>query len=211
MTTKERIDSPVIRRIFEAYKMDENDIVSLYQQIERQLTVTYRQVIQGQLTLYSCQRTVTGPDDKSLKWIQEKARQDSEGIANTYERELTNRIQRIRSQNKRANRFHYIRELDAWLATRTPRKAQSIGLNTMTAAREYAKDRFITENNIGGKYVLVGPPPVCKDCIRIKGYGPMTYKQTRMKNRRLPAHGGCPHTYQALTLTKLDCATAWTG
>jgi hypothetical protein len=163
------------------------------------------------LTLYGCQKTVTGPDAASLKWIQDKARTDAVGISNTYERELMNRIQSIRGKNKRANRYQYIREIDAWLAQRTPRKTASISLNTLTAAREYAKDRFITENNIGGKFVLVGPPPVCKDCIRIKGYGPMTYKQTRMKNRRLPAHAGCPHTYQALTLTKLDCSTVWTG
>jgi hypothetical protein len=104
-----------------------------------------------------------------------------------------------------------VRALDTWLVDRTSRKTASISLNTMTAAREYAKDRFITENGIEGKFVFTGPPPVCKICIRIKGYGPMTYKQTRQSNRRLPAHINCPHTYQALTLTKIDCSAVWTG
>lgn len=211
MTTRERIDSPVIRRIFEAYKMDVQDVQSLYARLERQLIVTYRQVIQSQLSLYRCQKTVTGPDARSAKWLQAKARQDAESISNTFDRELMSRIQRIRSSNPRANRFFYIREIDAWIAQRNGYKTASIALNTMTSAREYAKDRFITENGIEGKFVLTGPPPVCKDCVRIKGYGAMTYKQTRMKNRRLPAHPGCPHTYSQLIPKAINCADAWTG
>jgi hypothetical protein len=211
MTTRERVDSPVIRRIFEAYKMDETDVQNLYARLERQLIVTYRQVIQAQLSLYGCQKTVTGPDARSEKWIQGKARQDAEGIANTFDRELRNKIQSIYNGNKRSNRFAYMRALDAWIAQRNGYKTASIALNTLTASREYAKDRFITENGIEGKFVLTGPPPVCRDCIRIKGYGAMTYKQTRMKNRRLPAHAGCPHTYSQLIPKAINCAEAWTG
>ena len=210
MTAPARVDSPVIRRIFEAYKMDESDIVSLYQGIERQLTITYRQVIAQQLNLYGCQRTVTGPDNRSLKWIQSKARQDSESIANTFDRELMSRIQRIRSANRRANRFYFIRELDAWIAGRTPRKSASIGLNTMTSAREYAQTRFAQENNIQGKWVFTGPPPVCKICIRIKGLGPVTFERTQ--KQRLPAHINCPHRWSQLIPKKIECGPdTWTG
>jgi hypothetical protein len=211
MTTKERINTALIRAIVENYSMSEGDINALLQSITRQLTVVYRQVIQAQLTLYSCQKTVSGPDSRASKWIDDKALKDARGIANTYQRELENKVQSLYLANRRGNRNYYSSNLNTWFASRSIRKSRDISLNTMTAAREYAKDRFITENGIEGKFVLTGPPPVCKDCIRIKGYGAMTYKQTRMKNRRLPAHPGCPHTYQALTLTKIDCSTVWTG
>lgn len=212
MTAPARIDSAVIRRIFEAYRMDDVDLQALYASLETQLTRTYRQVIASQLNLYGCQKLATGPDATSLKWIQQKARTDSISIANTYERELRNKIQAIYQQNKRSNRYAYARAIDAWMTQRSKYKIPSISLNTMTAAREYAKDRFITENGIEGKFVFTGPPPVCKICIRIKGYGPMTYKQTRLPGRRLPAHLGCPHTYSQLIPKKIPCDDmTWTG
>jgi hypothetical protein len=211
MVSPVQAQNRITEKIVDHYAFQAEDFQALRSQLERQLTVVYRQTISAQLNLYGCQKLATGPDAISMRWISEKAETDATSIAATYLRELANKVTALNKSNRRGNRYFYMSALDAWLASRTPRKSASIGLNTMTAAREYAKDRFITENGIEGKFVLVGPPPVCKDCIRIKGYGPMTYKQTRMKNRRLPAHAGCPHTYQALTLTKLDCSTVWTG
>lgn len=187
------------------------DTLAIQNQISQHLTRTYRETINQQLRLYSCQKSATGPDSEALRWIEAKAKADSESIARTYDRELLAQIRRIRQSNKNANRYFYMSALDTWLASRTPRKTASISLNTMTSAREYAKDRFITENGIEGKFVFTGPPPVCKLCVRIKALGPITYKQTRIERNRLPQHINCPHTYQALTLTKIDCSTVWTG
>jgi hypothetical protein len=209
MTAPARVDSPVIRRIFEAYKMDVADVQALYAQLERQLTVTYRQTVQRNLVKYGCQKTVTGPDAKALKVIQAQARKDSEGISNTYERELMNRVQRIRSANKRANRFYYIRELDAWLAQRTPKKTASISLNTLTYARSYAAQRFREENGINAKMRFVGPPPVCEKCIKLFGLGVVSVEAAKRYGDS--QHGGCPHRWEELVLQKLDCSTVWTG
>lgn len=211
MTTRERVDSAVIRRIFEAYRMDDASIVRLYEGIERQLTIVYRQTIQAQLNLYGCQKFATGPDSTATKWIQAKARQDSTSIANTYERELQNKIQSIYRQNKRSNRFAYMRAIDAWIAQRNIFKSASISLNTMTAARSYAQDRFIRENGITGRFAMVGPPPVCKKCIRIKGKGPLTWSECQRPENKLPAHVGCPHRHEVLVPKKINCESAWTG
>lgn len=188
------------------------DTLAIQNQISQHLTRTYRETLNQQLRLYSCQKSATGPDSEAASWIETKAKADSESIARTYDRELMAQIRRIHSANKRTNRFGYMSALDTWLASRTPRKTASISLNTMTAAREYAKDRFITENGVEGKFVFTGPPPVCKLCIRIKGLGPITYKQTRLARNRLPAHLGCPHTYQQLIPKKIGCdENTWTG
>lgn len=213
MTTRERVDSPVIRRIFEAYRMDADDQIRMYEQIERQLTIVYRQTIQAQLNLYGCQKVVSESiDPASSQWIQAKARKDAEGIAQTYDRELMGQIQKVRAGNIRANRFAYMRAIDTWIAQRNIFKSASISLNTMTAARKYAQDRFTRENNIGGKWVLVGPPPVCKKCVRIKALGPITYEQTQKPNNALPQHVNCPHRYQQLIPKKIECGpNTWTG
>jgi aspartate aminotransferase-like enzyme len=212
MTTRERVDSPVIRRIFEAYRMDDAGIQALYLQIERQLTVVYRQTIQSSLSLYGCQKLVTGPDTQALEFIQTKARQDSTSIANTFDRELQNRIQSIYSGNKRSNRYAYMRALDAWIVQRNAYKTASISLNTMTAARKYAQDRFVKENNIQGRWVLVGPPPVCKKCVRIKALGAVSFEQTQKAQNALPQHVNCPHRYAQLVPKKISCdETTWTG
>jgi hypothetical protein len=209
MTTRERVDSPVIRRIFEAYRMDESDIVSLYERLERQLTSVYRQTIQRNLIKYGCQKTVTGPDAQSTRWIQAKARKDSEGISNTFDRELMSQIQKVRAKNKRANRFQYIRELDAWIAKRNGYKVASISLNTLTAAREYAAQRFRHENNINTRMRFVGPPPVCRKCIKLFGLGAVSVETADRYGDS--QHGGCPHRWEELVIRKIDCSTAWTG
>lgn len=211
MVSPVQAQTAVVTKIIEHYAFQFEDVQALKSQIERQLTIVYRQTIAAQLNLYGCQKLATGPDDAAQKWIEEKAIQDVKSIVNTFERELRNKVISIYKGNKKSNRFAYMRALDAWIAGRNGRKNASISLNTMTSARKYAQDRFTRENNIGGKWVFAGPPPVCKDCVRIKGYGPQTFEQTQKAGRQLPSHVNCPHRYQQLIPKKIDCQNAWSG
>lgn len=211
MTTRERINTALIRAIVDTYSMQEGDIQALLEQIARQTTIVYRQTIQSSLNLHGCQKLVTGPDSAAQKWIDAKALKDAKGIANTYQNELENKVIALYRSNPRGNRYYYSSNLNAWVAQRTSRKTASISLNTMTQARKYAQDRFTRENNIGGKWVFAGPPPVCKDCVRIKGYGPQTFEETQKAGRQLPSHVNCPHRYQQLIPKKIDCQNAWSG
>lgn len=205
MTTRERINTDLIRAIVDTYSMQESDIQALLDQIARQTTIVYRQTIQSSLTLYGCQKIVTGPDQKAQEWIDAKALKDAKGIATTYQNDLENKVIALYRANPRGNRFYYSSNLNTWIAKRGVFKSQSISLNTMTQARKYAQDRFIRENNIGGRFSMVGPPAVCKDCVRIKSYGPQTFEETQKPNKRLPSHVNCPHRWQALTPKKIPC------
>lgn len=210
MTTRIPVSTRLIDAITAHYAMNEDDIRLLMERITAQLITTYRRVILQQLQLYKCQKTPSNPiDPQSQQWVEAKALKDAKGIAATYERELRNKVSRLYQANRRGNRNYYISNLDRWITQRNSHKSSSISLNTMTAARKYAKDEFRSRNVRGGKYILVGPPPVCKLCIRIKGLGPVDLATT--KRRPLPAHGGCPHDYEAVTLGKVDCETIWTG
>lgn len=210
-TRKETIDTRLIRVITLLYSMQDDDIAQLQEQISKQLTITYRTVIQAQLRLYGCQKTVTGPDAKAQRFIETKAKQDAEGIARTYNTQLKNEVQRIYNRNPRGNRYFFMRALDAWAAKRNQFKTPSIALNTMTAAREYAQRRFVEENGIEGKWRLVGPPPVCKDCMRIAALGVVTWAVTQKPRNRLPSHVGCPHQWAQLIPKRIECDTAWAG
>lgn len=210
MTAREPITTNLIVGIvLPLYRMDAVDIEALAAQLERQTTIVYRQEIQRNLNLYKCQRLVTGPDAAAQQWIADKTRQDAEGIANTYNTQLEREIQRLYASNKFGNRYHYIRGLDAWASKRNAYKAPSIALNTMTAARQYAAQRFREENNVTGRMVFVGPPPVCKRCLRLKALGPVSVEQARAYGDS--QHPNCPHSWEQLIPTAIDCENAWTG
>lgn len=210
MVTKTiQTQSRIVEKIVNHYSFQAGDIQALQSQLETQLTVTYRQTIGAQLRLYSCQKTATGPDAISLKWIQDKATKDATSIAATYLRELTNKVNQLRASNPKGNRFYYFKALEEWSAKRDRHKIPSIALNTATAARQYAQTRFVEENNIQGRWVFTGPPPVCKVCLRIKALGAVTWETT--KKRPLPAHSNCPHRWAQLIPKKISCDDAWTG
>jgi hypothetical protein len=213
MTTREPVSTNLILGIImPLYEMQQEDIQALAADLERQVRIEYVRTVQRLLTLHGCQKTAQIADARSLTWIAEYARATSEGIARTYNRELSNKIRTLYTANPRGNRFYYMRGLDTWTRQRNGYKTASIALNTMTAARSYAQDRFYRENTIGGRFRPVGPPPVCKICIRIFAKGPLTWEECQKPANRFPAHVGCPHKHEIMVPTRIrDCDSAWTG
>ena len=210
MTSRERVSSNLIVGIvLPVYSMIDEDITALAERLMQQMTIEYRKVIQGQLTLYGCQKIVTGPDAVSQRWIEVYARKNSEGIAQTFNRELSNQIQRLYDANPRGNRSYYFKALDAWVAQRNVHKLPSIALNTAQAIREYAQQRFRQENGIEGRFLFVGPPPVCKKCLRLRALGLVSEAAARRYGNS--QHGGCPHEWEQVIARKIECETAWTG
>lgn len=212
MTTREPVSTNLIVGIIRPlYAMDEDDIQALANDLRRQVMAEYGREIQRNLNLHGCQRLYSGPDARARDWIDEYVQKNAEGIAKTYDTQLENEIRRQYAANPRANRFAYIRNLDAWTKRRNAFKVPSISLNTMTQVRVYAQDRFLTENNIEGKFAFVGPPPVCRICIRAKGRSPITRAQMKQAHNKAPFHVGCPHRWDVLVTVKIDCESVWTG
>lgn len=212
MTSRQAVETNITRKIVGHYAFQPRDIAALQTQIESQLSATYRQVIAQQLRLYSCQKLATGPDATSLKWIRGKAKDDAQSIAATYLKELTNKVSSLRKESPKGNRFFYLKNLEIWSTARDKHKIPSIGLNTATAARAYAQDRFIRENKITGRFAPVGPPPVCIKCVRIFAKGALTWVECQKPQNFLPAHVSCPHTRSALVIKPIPCnELTWTG
>lgn len=210
MTARERIETNLIVGIVEPlYRMIGDDIDALADQLQAQMIIEYLKTIQSQLNLYQCQRLATGPDSTSLAWIRAYARTNADGIAKTHDRELGNQISRLYQANPKGNRAYYFKNLDAWTAQRNTYKLPSIALNTAQAVREYAQQRFRDENGIKGRFLFVGPPPVCPICTRLKGLGAVSEAEARRIGNS--QHVGCPHEWQQLIPSGLNCAEAWTG
>lgn len=190
--------------------MTARDTAELAAQLEQQMVAQYRLTIQAQLKLYGCTRSATGPDTESASYLQFKARLDAQSITDTYNRELTNEVNRLWAANRRGNRFYWFKNLEAWNTKRNAHKLDSIALNTMTAARKYAQDRFVDMNNIQGRWRLVGPPAVCRICVALFALGVVSLETTR--KRPAPAHVNCPHTWAQVIPKKFDdCSEVWTG
>lgn len=210
MTSRQLTQTNLILGIlYPLYEMQEEDIAALSAGLSRQVRAEYGKTIQTQLNLYGCQKLVTGPDAQSERWIEAYVTKTAEGIAKTYNTQLRNEIQRLYDANKRGNRYYYMRGLDAWTIRRNAYKEPSIALNTMTAARDYATKRFRTENNIGGRFVFVGPPPVCKRCIKLKALGVVSAEAAERYGDS--QHVNCPHKWEQLIPQRINCDEAWTG
>lgn len=200
----------IVGIILPVYSMIDEDIAALSDRLEQQITIEYRKTIQAQLNLYRCQKTVTGPDATSLAWIKDYATKTAEGIATTYNRELSNQISRLFDSNPRGNRYYYIKALEAWVAQRNSHKIPSIALNAAQAVREYAQQRFREENGITGRFLFVGPPPVCPICTRLKALGVVSEKEARRIGNS--QHVGCSHEWSQLLPSKMECGDdTWTG
>jgi hypothetical protein len=210
MTTREPVTTTLILGIImPLYEMQQEDITALAADLERQVRTEYGRTIQTQLNLYKCQRLATGPDAESTRWIEQYVKSTSEGIARTYNRELSNKIAALHAANVRGNRYYYMRALDTWTRQRNAYKVPSIALNSMTATRQYAAQRFRAENNVTGRMVFVGPPPVCKKCLRLKALGPVSVEQARKYGDA--QHVNCPHRWEQLIPKAINCQEAWTG
>lgn len=210
MTSRELTQTNlIIGVLYPLYSMIDEDIAALAADLRRQVVAEYGRTVQQQLNLYGCQRLATPPDAVSQRWIDAYLTKTSEGIARTYNTQLRNEIERLYQANPRGNRYYYMRALETWTQRRNAYKIPSIALNAKTAAAQYARQRFRDENGIQGRFVFVGPPPVCKRCMKLKGLGPVSEEQaTKYGDSQ---HVNCPHFWQQLINSRIDCANAWTG
>ena len=212
MTSPAIVDSPLLKKIIDHWSMVDTDIASLEADLLRQATYQYNVTIAQQLALGGCNQASNGPDPQSQRWLEDFARDTAKGITNTYQNDLTKKVRQLKAAAPRGNRYYYLRGLETWEKERTSKKAPTIALNTMADARAYAQDRFIRENGLTKqRYAPVGPPPVCKICVRIFAKGPLPWEECQKKINFVPAHSRCPHTRAALVPKKLDCSTVWRG
>jgi hypothetical protein len=204
--------SQLVRIITLLYSMQGEDINLLADRLLQQRATEWANAISQELRRYGCSQTGRAPVGSDALELFRLSEQDAQGIASTYNRELSNQVQRLYAANPRGNRTYYTSNLEKWAAKREIYKAQQIALNTAATTRQFAQTRFRQMNNIErGKYLFSGPPPVCVKCVSLKAKGLVSLE---FVNRHpSPQHPNCPHEWVQARIrgVNLDCATAWTG
>lgn len=210
MTTPAAIQtSNLVRIITLLYSMQSDDINLLADRLLQQRSVEWQRSMTQELRRYGCSQTGQFPVGSDALELFRMSETDAAGIANTYNRELRSQVQRLYTANPRGNRNYYTSNLEQWAAKREIYKAQQIALNTAGTTRQMAQTRFRQMNNIEGKYLFGGPPPVCIRCVRLRAMGLVAREV--MQRYPTPIHVNCPHEWRDGRPKGIDCATAWTG
>lgn len=192
------------------YRYTESDTDKLAKQLNERMRAAWVNALSELAKKHGCDRLAGVPKGADARKLREDARRDAESVARTYNRELTEEINRLAAANPKGNRQYYISNLNKWQKKRDSHKLYAIGLNTDTNAREYAFQRFYMENAaLARRFVAAGPPAVCEKCITIFAAGVVDFAYTQ--SHPFPQHYLCPHWYQAVAPAKAECATLWLG
>lgn len=191
------------------YRMNDADVAALAATLNVRRIEEYKRAIQQELARYGCNAIASAPSGGDLAALQQMSQRDAETIAVTYNGQLERQIQRLYDANPRGNRQYYYSNLEAWSNKRDGFKVPQIALQTAQTTREHAQRRFRDKNQIGGKYLFAGPPPVCKKCMRLRAMGLVTIDVVNQYGNS--QHIGCPHEWQSARLSKIDCSRVWTG
>lgn len=201
--------------IYSVYEMGSDEIATLANGILEMGKEAYTAELQSLANSYGSTKTARPPSGSSLSTLKSQANTDAKSVANTFNRELRNKIEDLYSQNPRGNRAFYAANLDAWAKDREAYKGKQIALNSESTARTLASSDFRTKNAgiIGKAYFLYdGAAPVSDECKFRFGQG--IVDEAFVDSHPVPAHVNCPHKWRqtgAKKLSKQDLADLWVG
>lgn len=193
------------------YKMQPEEVAALSTALLTQRKDVWKKTLARRARDYGCPNaSPNDPRRGDLSELKAMSDEDARSIAATWERDLEREIERLFNANRRGNRNYYISNLEKWARDRERWKGVQIGNVTERSTAFYAETRFREENDItADRYVYQGPPPVSDNCVRRTGAGVVDYNYVR--RNPVPAHPGCPHSWELVTRQKLDCSTIWVG
>lgn len=192
------------------FAMQENEIALLADQLFTVRQSIWRNAITDEAHANSLSVQGRFPSGTDLETLRRMSNEDAINIANTYNRDLERRINKLRKENPSGDLQYFVDNLRLWAIERAAWKAAQIALNTETNTREFARLRFWQENGLTDRrFIATGSPPTCEICIAIFGAGIVDFAYTQ--RHPLPAHPNCPHWYKLYRKARLNDATAWVG
>jgi hypothetical protein len=180
------------RRLSIAFALDAD---SLTASILKQRSETWRATLTEDARAAGSGKTGQGPSGGDLSELSRLSRRDADSIANTFDRELNNQIDRLYDANPTGDRAYYVRELTNWAEQRADYKDRQIANMNRQTARSYAQERFEVMNKVGDALSLfVGPPPREPVCAGHFAAGLVDAQYVAAN--RTPIHIGCPHSWE---------------
>lgn len=179
------------------YRMTDREVADLENRLLTERKKAWRAAIGAEARRFGYRGPAEGPRRDDLTYLRDLCRQDARSIANTLARDVERQLNKLYAANPKGNRHYYIKHMETWMTARMEWKSRQIARQTEFTTVEYAKDRFWQMNGLrGGKFVMAGPPPVCATCVQYFAAG--VVDQVYVDRHPLPAHIGCPHTWQLI-------------
>lgn len=200
--------SRVMALVHLAMRMNDFDIESLYDEMFKARKTEFDDAVSDYLAQMDCGGKAYLKAGPEMKLMKAQTRLESEGIANTYNRDLAKAILDIRKSVSKANRHTYVSQLRTWEAARRIWKLTQISLSTILTSRDQALKAFSDRNGLTPDVELhpkQAAEPVCQGWIN---RGVVSYQVA--KNNPSPYHVGCLH-YWRPKFAKGDCKNLWTG
>ncbi len=200
--------SKVMAIVHLAMRMNEVDIESLYDEMYKARKTEFDDAVSDYLAQMDCGGKAYLKAGPEMKLMKAQSRLESEGIANTYNRDLAKAILNIKNTAPSANRYTYVSQLRAWETARRIWKMTQIALHTIMTSRDQALKAFSDQNGLAPDvelYPRTAAEPICQGWIN---RGIVSYQVA--KNNPSPYHVGCLH-YWRPKFVKGDCSNLWIG
>lgn len=194
---RSRPDSRLVDVLSLLYQMDSTEINRLTDEVLDIAKAAYQDQIQKEGAKYGATRLSRPPSGAQLSELKRIANRDARGIANTYNTQVRNEIDRLYRSNPRGTRQYYYSNLEKWQTKRDAYKGRQIALNTEQVARQMATQDFRRINNIPkGRFIYSGPAPVSDECKARFRAG--IVDENYVDSHPTPAHVNCPHTWEEI-------------
>lgn len=202
----------VSSRISQLYRYTDADISQLEQTLLATRLDVWRDAITSELHAVGARgRSARSARGRDLRYLERISREDAESIAQTWNDWVIRRIDELYDANPRGNRYYYTKNLEGLARQRDSHHQRVIALNTDSTTRQYARQRFIEENDLSESfYEYAGASPVSDECKERFAAGTVDYNY--IKAHPVPAHPRCPHEWQfAGTNATVNPAKLWAG
>jgi hypothetical protein len=192
------------------YRRTEGERAQLERQLLEQRKRTWSTALRAEAQRHGCNKVARSPSGADLAELRRMSREDADSIIRTWNADVERQVEKLYADNPRGNRNYYARGMEAWAAQREAFKGRQIALVTETTAAEFARGRFREANYTGReRFQLTGPPPTCRECATLFAAGAVD--NAFIRRHPTPVHIGCPHTWTAVRLPKINCSEMWLG
>lgn len=199
--------------LFGLYQMGDTDRRALNSLILSTMTAAWRRGISDEAHAFGCPSAFGKPPAGSdLQALEALARQDTDSIVATFNRDLRRFIERLVEANPTVTDWRFFSgQLETWVTNRNGWKNAQIALNSEVRARDLGRRRFWEMNNVRGKFKAFPLTSVCPICVAIIAAG--TVDQTYVDEHPLPAHINCTHEYRVVNAVPrtIPCDQMWVG
>jgi hypothetical protein len=205
-------DSRLLRVMRLLYQMQPADIDQLTEELLDREKQSWRTALEEKATQYYGRALrAYDPVGADLSFLRDMARRDAESIARTFNRSVEKQLARLFTANPRGNRHYYARGMEQWATQRETWHAPGVANYTVQRTREYAKKRFLDENDVHPRgFILAGPSPVCGECIEVMGEGVVNRRY--VSAHPMPAHFHCDHEWEEVPGAQAPpLAEVWLG